>query len=246
MEATTFTPPSPGAWEIEATHTQRPLTYFLGAIYPVQMMRGFKEGTARYGLLLSHFEAALINQFLYLAPRPVGAPPSASKPPPKLIFKLLTKLHPEIRRRIKRMREVFETKAWREDVARWDTEVKPPIVKRNAELAAVTPSALDDAGLVQHLRDVEERLTDAIYRHHSFNICAMIAPGDLIAHVTQWTDLPPESLCGVLRGDSAVSAGATAEHERAVLAIRANRGRGPAVVARGTERAPRSAARLRR
>jgi phosphohistidine swiveling domain-containing protein len=217
-----FEPPSPGAWELESTHTQRPITHYLGAMFTEHMMRGFKFATANYGALLDHFEMALINQFVYMAPRAVGAPKSAKGPPPKLIFKLLTKLHPEIRKRLKRTREVFEGKLWREDVARWDAEIKPRIIKRNAELAAVEPTKLDTDALVQHLLDVEERVIDAIFHHHSYNLCALIAPGDLIAHVTQWTDLGPESLCGVLRGDSPVSAGATAEHERAVDAIKAD------------------------
>lgn len=138
-----FEPPSPGAWEIEATHTQRPITYYLGTLFPEHMMRGFKAATASCGALLDHFEVVLINQFLYLAPRPVGAPKSAKGPPPKLIFKLLTRLHPEIRRRLRRTREVFERKLWREDVACWDAEVKPRVVARNAELAAIDPSKLD-------------------------------------------------------------------------------------------------------
>ena len=217
-----FTPPSPGAWEIESTHTQRPMTRYLAAVLPEQMMRGFKEATARNGALLDHFEIALINGFLYMAPRPVGAPKSAKGPPPKLIFKLLTKLHPEIRRRLGRAREVFEGKLWREDVARWDNEIKPAIVKRNAELAAVDPAKLDDAALLQHLRDVEARMIDSIYRHHSLNMCALLPPGDLLAHVTEWTGLGAEALCGVLRGDSKVSVGAADEHERAIAAIKAD------------------------
>src|SRR4051812_31242495 len=121
MDVGNFQPPAPGAWEIESTHMQRPMSRWMQPIFPAHMMRGFKDGTARYGALLSHLDVTIINNFLYMCPRPVGAPAKAKGPPPKLIFKLLTKLHPEIRRRIKRSAEEFATKAWREDVARWDS-----------------------------------------------------------------------------------------------------------------------------
>src|SRR5687768_13224228 len=97
-----FEPPSPGAWERESTHMQHPLSRFLSAFFPQAFIRGFKESSAYYGLLLDYLEVAVINGFMYSAPRPVGAPKDAKGPPPKPIFKLLTWFHPEIRRRIAR------------------------------------------------------------------------------------------------------------------------------------------------
>ena len=66
------------------------------------MMRGFSEGTRHYGLLLDHLEIAIINRFLYMAPRPVGAPKSAKGTPPRLVFEILRRVHPAIRQRVKR------------------------------------------------------------------------------------------------------------------------------------------------
>jgi len=203
---------------------QRPISRWLSDLFGPNMERGFKEGTARYGALLSHLEVAVIGGFVYMCPRPVGAPKTAKGPPPKLIFKLLSKLHPEIRRRIKRAREVYENKVWREDVARWDNEWKPAIIKRNAELAAVDPTKLDTAALIAHLRDLEERVGDAIYRHHALNMTAMLPVGDLMVHWAQWTGKPPTSVCALLRGASPVSNGATAELARAIEALRADAG----------------------
>ena len=222
MDAATFEPPSPGSWEIESAHLQRPSTRWMAEIFPANMMRGFKEGTKRYGALLDHVEVAVINGFIYMAPRPVGAPKNAKGSPPKLIFKLLTLLHPEIRRRIKRSAEVMEKKLWREDVARWDNEWKPAILKRHAELIAVDPAKLDDRALADHVAQVAERMSDATYRHHSLNFCAMIPPGDFLAHAVAWTGLPVSELCTLLDGSSPVSVGATEELDRAVAAIRAD------------------------
>jgi pyruvate,water dikinase len=113
LDAADFKPPAPGAWELEQTHLQRPLSHWVRELFTQNMMRGFKETTAKYGFLLDYLEPAVINGFGYMCPRPVGAPKGAKGPPPKLIFKLLTKLHPEVRRRLRRAGEVWHKKVWR-------------------------------------------------------------------------------------------------------------------------------------
>src|SRR5688572_4365460 len=103
----TFTPPSPGAWELEQTHLTKPPSVLIAELIPAPMMRGFSEGTRHYGLLLDHLEVAIVNRFLYIAPRPVGAPKSARETPPRLVFEILRRVHPAIRRRIKRAESVL-------------------------------------------------------------------------------------------------------------------------------------------
>src|SRR5687767_5967851 len=134
-----FDPPSPGAWEVESTHMNRPISRWFGEIFPVAFMEGFKAGTAHYGVLLDHLEATVINRFVYMCPRPVGAPKGAKGPPPKFIFKLLAKFHPAMRQRIARSRETFEEKIWQDDVEQWDHEWKPAIARQNETLQRVDP-----------------------------------------------------------------------------------------------------------
>src|SRR5688572_1145726 len=114
-----FTPPSPGAWELEQTHLTRPPSMFSAAVIPDSMMAGFKAGSRQYGVLLDYLDVAVINRFIYFAPRPVGAPKSAKGAPPKLVFQILRRLHPELRRRIRRAEEVFRARTWRQDVEWW-------------------------------------------------------------------------------------------------------------------------------
>src|SRR5258706_275432 len=104
-----FEPPRPGSSEIDLTHFPRPMSLVQQGLFLGHFARGFAEGTKMYGLLLDHLEGAAIHGFLYSAPRPVGAPLDAKGPPPKFIFKLLTMLHPEVRRRIRRSKEVIES-----------------------------------------------------------------------------------------------------------------------------------------
>src|SRR5687767_11604037 len=120
-----FTPPSPGAWELEQTHTTRPPSVFVADVFPAAMMAGFKAGTRKYCLLLDHLEVAVINRFYYFAPRPVGAPKSAKGAPPRLLFEIMRRVHPEMRRRVAGAETVFRDRLWRQDVDMWDRELKP-------------------------------------------------------------------------------------------------------------------------
>src|SRR3990170_4102402 len=86
-----FEPPGKGPWELESTHASRPMTYLAQDAFKIGFVRGFKEGTARYGVLLSHLEPGFTHSFLYNQPVPVGAPPGAMKPPPKVVLQAVTR-----------------------------------------------------------------------------------------------------------------------------------------------------------
>lgn len=222
LETNGFAPPGPGVWELEATHLQRPVSRAMEAVFPVAATAGFREGMERYGMLLDTLEFAVVNRFVYICARAVGAPKGAKGPPPRPIFRLLTKLHPEIRRRVRRIAEVWETKFWREDVKRWDHEWKPAIARENTELQRVELRALTDEQLIAHL----ERCFDAVRRaatmHHSLNCTAMLPTGDFLVHVQEWTGLGPSAVLPLFRGSSRVSQGATDELAALAGALHAN------------------------
>ncbi len=203
-----FTPPGPGSWELENTHLTRPISTFMGEIFPVAMPEGFRAGTAHYGLLLDYLEIGIVNRFAYLCPRPVGAPKDAKGPPPKFIFKMLTVFHPEMRRRLRRCKEVFQTKAWREDVKLWDEKLKPALIERSRRLQAVDVSA---AEIVPHVRECREHLWESIRTHHRLNPSFMVPLGDYLVHASEKTGKSAAELLRPLRGSTPVSAGAVKE-----------------------------------
>src|SRR5688500_12892184 len=129
-----FTPPSPGAWELEQTHLTKPPSVLIAELMPAPMMRGFSEGTRHYGLLLDHLDIAIINRFLYMAPRPVGAPKSAKGTPPRLVFEILRRVHPAIRQRVKRAEVALRDRVWRGDLKWWDDEIKPKLAAEGRAL----------------------------------------------------------------------------------------------------------------
>jgi phosphohistidine swiveling domain-containing protein len=217
-----FAPPGPGVWELEATHMVRPVSRALEAVFPDAATAGFREGMARYGLLLEGMEFKTVNRFIYTAARAVGAPKNAKGPPPKLIFKLLIKLHPEIKRRVRTVAETFATKRWREDVARWDAQLKPAIARENRELQSVALRTLTDAALARHLERCFDASRRAVTTHHSLNATAMLPLGDFLVHVREWTGLAPSEVLPLFRGSSRVSQGATEELDALARAIGGN------------------------
>jgi pyruvate,water dikinase len=216
-----FIPPSPGAWELEQTHLTRPVSVYMAEVLPAPMMRGFADGTKAYGVLLDYLDIAVINRFGYAAPRPVGAPKSAKGTPPRFVFEILRRLHPEIRRRVKRADKVISDRYWRHDVQWWHTEVKPSMAATAQTLMQDDLQALSTPALVDHIRRATAFLNEATYYHHRFNMCAMLPIGDFICHLMDWTGLPAGAILQAVRGLSPVSAGAVEELaavRRAILA----------------------------
>jgi rifampicin phosphotransferase len=210
-ETNGFAPPGPGIWELEATHMQRPVSRAMASVLPAAATAGFREGMERYGMLLDYLEFAVVNRFVYICPRPVGAPKGAKGPPPKFIFKALTKLHPEIRKRVRRIGEVWKNKLWREDVIRWDNELKPAIAKQNRALQRVDIGSLSDEELIRHVEATFDAIRRGVTQHHSLNATAMLPTGDFLVHVKEWTGLSPAEVLPLFRGSSKVSQGATDE-----------------------------------
>ncbi|MDB5212438.1 MAG: hypothetical protein JWO86_365 [Myxococcaceae bacterium] len=219
----TFAPPGPGAWELEATHYSRPVCRFTQGPITEGFGEGFAESTARYGVMLDRMEPRFVNDFVFMQPRPFGAPISATKPPPKIIFQLLTRLIPKMRARIRTSREAFEKKQWRLDLAHWDETVRPASDKKHRELQGIEPSSLSDEALVDHLLACRNQIRDMVKQHHQFTVSCSLPIGDLLAHVHEWTKKPHGEVLQVLRGSSKISLGVAAtELDALAAALRAD------------------------
>jgi pyruvate,water dikinase len=184
---------------------------FSAAVIPDAMMAGFKAGSRQYGVLLDYLEVAVINRFIYYAPRPVGAPKSAKGPPPRLVFQILQRLHPELRRRIRRAEAVLRDRIWRQDVEWWDRELRPGLAAKGRALLAEDLSTASDAQLAGHVRRATDLLNQAVFTHHRLYFCSLLPVGDFLIHAMEWTGLSAGDLLQAMRGLSPVSAGAVEE-----------------------------------
>ena len=118
MTPRTCQAPGPGTWEQDPTHFPRPTTQYAFDVFAELFMRGFKEGSGRYGLLFSHLEPALVNGFLYMKANDVDPDDD-----------------PEVERRFKAASAALESKLWRDDLDLWDREFMPDSIQRNRALA---------------------------------------------------------------------------------------------------------------
>jgi phosphohistidine swiveling domain-containing protein len=175
------------------------------------LARGFGEGTKRYGLLLDTLRMRFVNDFCYGKFVAVGAPDNASGPPPRAIFMLVTRLHPEIRRRTAAAPDVFERKLWRDDMRRWDEEIKPDSIKRNSELQKTPIASLDDKAFIAYLEKIKANCEEMVYRHHMFTISCCFPVGHFVSEVQRWTDLPSGEVLGTLKGAAPISRGVGTE-----------------------------------
>lgn len=221
MADLTWDAPGPGPWELETTHASRPWSMFVQEGFLEGFARGFQQGTARYGLMLSHIHPAFVNGFMYGQPRPFGAPPGAS-PPPKPVLWALTRLHPKIRARLKEGAAAFAEKRWRHDLETWDTVDKPQAIEKHLAIQAVDLASLEDAELAAHLERCHDHARESVALHHKYTIPAVLVTGDFLAGVLEWTGLSGGPVLNLLRGSSKISHGFGADElEKAGTAIAA-------------------------
>jgi pyruvate,water dikinase len=168
-------------------------------MHPEPFKRGFREFTRFYGMLIDALEYRYIDGFAY---KSIGPVPES-----------------EVPERFQRAEEVFRGKLWREQLHEWDETFKPASIKTHRELQSIDPDVLSDDDLVAYLTRCRDHHIEMIYQHMRFTGAPSVPTGDFLAHVGDWTGLPPAELLGLLRGAAPVSAGASAELARLRTAI---------------------------
>lgn len=204
-------PPGPGSWTLDTVHFPRPATRFAIELFPEPARRGFRQATARYGLLLDHIEWAFVHGWAYLCPRPV---PSLRSEPERLTraaWDRLVRCSPALGERLATSAMVFEGRRWREEVALWDGEIKPRMRRGHLALQAIDPSRLEAGELSRHLDRCRKNLRRAVHRHHALNVAPVIPAGDFLVHAQEWTGRPSTDLVGLVRGEGPLALGAAGE-----------------------------------
>jgi phosphohistidine swiveling domain-containing protein len=205
-----FEAPGPGTWTIDGVHFPKPASLYMQAIIPQPLKKGFKEGTERYGLLASHPEYAVVHGFYYSKVVLFGVPEEAPPgPPPDGFFE-----QPELVARIANGPKAIDSKLWREDLKRWDEEVKPDSIRRNQQIQAVNLEALSTGELGDHLIDCFENLKEMWYRHHVFTVSSVFPTGMYLDSVCAWTGISEGEALGLLKGSSPISLGVAYEELR--------------------------------
>ena len=189
-----FEPPGPGSWEQDPVHFPRPLTRYFQETHPPSFKRGTYDVARFYGMVIDGLHIGYVRGFAYnqLLPAPDA----------------------EMAERYQRAEQVFAQKLWREQLRDWDENRKPSSIATHRELQAVDPDTLSDTELIAYLTRCRDHHSAMIAQHMRFTASAVLPTGDFLAHVGDWTGLPPSELLGLMRGSSVVSAGGSDEMER--------------------------------
>jgi pyruvate,water dikinase len=170
------------------------MTRYFQETHPPSFRRGTNDFARFYGMLIDGLQIGYVKGFGYNQVLPA---PDA-----------------EVPERYQRAEQVFAHKLWREQLRDWDENRKPSSIAMHRELQAVNPDALSDAELVAYLTRCRDHHSAMIAQHMRFTAGAILPTGDFLAHVGDWTGLPPSELLGLMRGSAVVSAGGSDEMER--------------------------------
>jgi pyruvate,water dikinase len=197
-----FEPPAPGYWERDPVHFPRPMTRYWTEVHPAAFARGTGDFARFYGMLMGSMASAYVHGFGYRSMVPVA--------------------DEEVPARFQRAAEVMQGKLWREQLRDWDERVKPESIRAHQAVQSVDPAALSDQELVEYLTRCRDHHAAMIAQHMRYTASAVVPTGDFLAHVGDWTDVPPAELLGLMRGTAPVSAGASAELARLIAAFEAD------------------------
>ena len=195
-------PPGPGPWEQDPVHFPRPMTRYFQETHPAAFKKGTNDFARFYGMLIDGLQIGYVGGFGYN--QVVPAPDT------------------EIPQRFRRAEQVFAQKLWREQLRDWDQNCKPAAIAAHRELQAIDPDALSDPELIAYLTRCRDHHAAMIAQHMRFTAGAVLPTGDFLAHVGDWTGLPPSELVALMRGSAEVSAGGSDELERLKKAFAAD------------------------
>ncbi len=162
--AVTWDAPDNGLWSLETAHYGGPTAIPFRAEMEHRFAAGFRASLAQLGVPLSHIEMRHVNGWPYASFFLHDAPRSAGKPPPAIVLKLLSRLHPGFRRRTKVAAAALAERRPHRMAATWSDE-RSTWIARMLELQRVDPTSLDDGALADHLGRVTAVVSDAFQRH---------------------------------------------------------------------------------
>jgi len=144
----------PGYWARDGFHEPVPVSPFGLAPAFEQILKVFPAACAQFGILLDRLEVASIGGWLYVQVIPVGAPPAGrARPgqPPRWLLRILMRLHPAIRGRVRAARQAIASDLPATVIRRWTEEWRPEHQVDSDRALAVDLGSLSDGELTAQL-----------------------------------------------------------------------------------------------
>lgn len=198
-------PPGPGMWARDPSKQPRPHTAWFRAMVPRLLNGAFREVGPRYGFLIDGMRVVEVNGWLYLRPKPVGAPDKEGPPPPRFVMRMLLLLHPELRARRKAASRALASRLWLEDGREWLDGGRDAFVTRLRQITAEDPHRLSREELRRHITGVVNLLGEGWKIHFRDAIGHTLSVGDFARQASAWTGAAPHQVVEVLAGSSPFS-----------------------------------------
>ncbi|MFD0706126.1 hypothetical protein C6H64_11690 [Photorhabdus luminescens] len=191
--STEYKAPGDGLWLLDNSHFYRPASPYVEKLFTESVVKGLKESSAKYGLILSHLDYAYVNGFFYK----------------KIVLCSSNAAEGEevLSQRISRGIEAIEKKLWREDLKIWDSKVKPSAIRRNDKIQAVDITALSDSELVDHLTECYENALYMMYLHHVYTVPCVLPIGLYLVFCQEKGGIAPPEALSLLAGSTSISLG---------------------------------------
>ena len=215
--AAEFQPPGPGRWQLDRSHFTGGTTPIMLWLLPASVEAAYREQWPLLGIPAETLSVAFVEGFMYTRLRPLVLPDRPSvKAPPTVLLKIVSRLHPEFRRRTRAARRTLETSPAPAVIEQWRSSIRPRLVARNLALQDVDLGSLDDQGLADHVTEILTHLRSTFEEHFRLHGYDLGPIGLLLLAGGEW-GLSSTDLLATLAGASP----STVEPREALGRIRA-------------------------
>lgn len=144
----------PGYWTRDTFHEPVPISPFGKVLLTEQILKVFPTVFAEFGILLDRAEVAFIGGWMYRREVPLGAPPPGrGRPsaPPRWLLRILMRLHPAIRRRVRSAERAIASDLPATVIRRWTDEWRPEHQEEIERALALDLGSLSEEDLAAQL-----------------------------------------------------------------------------------------------
>ena len=213
VSRSTWEPPGGGWWQLEEVHVRGWQPRVFQERAPEAFKVGFRGSAERYGLPIDYLDVRFVNDHCYVRMRALGAPEpkrgKPSSPPPAVVLKVMSRVHPGLRRRAKNARAALTERRWRADHQRWEAHHRGAMLAAGRALQAEPIESFDDDALLDHLDRVGDHFVRGTQLHFELVPVHNVPVGRFLLACRHWA-IPDGDAMALLAGSSSASAGSTA------------------------------------
>ena len=200
--STDFLPPGPGFWQLDRSHFPGGTTPIMRSVMTNATESAFRKIFSILGIPADTLSMRFVNGFCYTRLRPLMlADRPSAKSPPAFILRIISRLHPEFRRRTKAAQSTLERSPAPPVIEEWRSVTRPRLVAQNLEFQGVNFADLNDEGLAAYLDALLAHIRWSYEEHFRLHGYDLGPIGQLIMAARDW-GIPSSEVVGLLAGAS--------------------------------------------